>query len=73
MLRVTLLASISALLLAGSATSPPMAQETREIYPSCMLAKELASLLREQFEEVPMARGLGERWRARHHVRRHGQ
>ena len=58
MLRLTLLTSVLALLLAGSATSPPMAQETREIYPSCMLAKELASLLKQQFEEMPMARGL---------------
>ena len=58
MLRLTLLASVSALLLAGSATGPPMAQEPPEIYPSCMLAKELASLLKEQFEEMPMARGV---------------
>ena len=60
MLRLTLLASVSALLLAGSATGPPMAQEPPEIYPSCMLAEELASLLKEQFEEMPMARGVSD-------------
>ena len=60
MLRLSLLVSVSALLLAGSATGPPMAQEPPEKYPSCMLTEELASFLEEQFEEMPMARGVSE-------------
>jgi hypothetical protein len=46
MLRLTLLASVSALLLAGTATGPPMAQEPPEIDPTCMGTEELASFLK---------------------------
>jgi hypothetical protein len=60
MLRLTLLASVPALLLAGTATGPPMAQEPPEIDPTCMLTEELPSFLKEQFEEMPMARGVSE-------------
>ena len=37
-----------------------MAQEPPEIYPSCMLTQELAPVLKERFEEMPMARGVSE-------------
>ena len=60
MLRPTLLATVSALLLVGTATGPPLAQEPPEIYSSCMLSGELASFLREQFEEMPMTRGVSD-------------
>ena len=58
--RLSLLASLSAFLLPATATSSPIAQESPEIYPSCMLTEELASLLKEQFEEMPMARGFSD-------------
>jgi hypothetical protein len=60
MLRPTLLATVSALLLVGTATGPPLAQEPPGIYPSCMPTEELASFLRKQFEEMPMARGVSD-------------
>jgi hypothetical protein len=58
--RPTLLATVSALLLVGTATGPPLAQELPGVYPSCMLTEELAPFLREQFEEMPMARGVSD-------------
>ncbi len=60
MRRLTLIAPVSALLLAGTAAGPLLAQEPPETYPSCMPAEELASFLEEEFEEVPMARGVSD-------------
>jgi hypothetical protein len=58
--RPTLLATVSTLLLAGIATGPPLAQEPPGMYLSCMPTEELASFLREQFEEMPTARGVSD-------------
>jgi hypothetical protein len=60
MRRLTLLAPVSALLLAGTAAGPLLAQEPPAMDLSCMLTEELTWFLKEQFEEVPMARGVSE-------------
>ena len=49
MRRLTLLAPVSALLLACTAADPLLAQQPPELYPSCMLAEALASFLEERF------------------------
>ena len=60
MRRLTLLIPLLALLLACTAADPLLAQQPPELYPSCMLAGELASFLEEEFEELPMARGVSD-------------
>jgi hypothetical protein len=57
---LTLLAPLSALVLAGPTAGPLLAQETPETYPSCMVAEELAAHLEEKFDEVPVAQGVGD-------------
>jgi len=60
MRRLALLVPLLALLLACTAADPLLAQQPPELYPSCMLAGELASFLEEEFEELPMARGVSD-------------
>jgi hypothetical protein len=60
MRRLTLLAPLLVLLLACTAADPLLAQQPPELYPSCMLAEELARFLDEEFEEVPMAQGVSD-------------
>jgi hypothetical protein len=57
MWRLTLLVPLLALLLTCTAADPLLAQQPPELYPFCMPAEQLASLLEEKFEEVPMVRG----------------
>jgi hypothetical protein len=57
MRRLTLLVPLSAVLLAGTATGPPRAQEAPKAHLSCMPAEALASLLEEEFAELPVAWG----------------
>jgi hypothetical protein len=60
MRRLTLLVPLLALLLACTAADPLLAQQPPELHPSCMLAEALASFLEEEFEELPMARGVSD-------------
>jgi hypothetical protein len=59
MRRLTLLAPVSALLLAGGAVHPLLAQALPGMDLSCLVTEDLAWLLREQYAEIPVARGLG--------------
>ena len=60
MRRLTLLASLSALLFAGTAAGPLLAQEAPKAYLSCMPAEELARFLEEEFAELPMTQGVSD-------------
>jgi hypothetical protein len=60
MWRLTLLVPLSALLLAGTAADPLVAQGPPETYPSCMPAEALAQFLEEEFAELPVARGMSD-------------
>jgi hypothetical protein len=60
MRRLALLVPLLALLLACTAADLLLAQQPPELYPSCMLAEDLARFLEEEFEELPMARGVSD-------------
>ena len=60
MRRLTLLTPVAALLLAGSAVDPLLAQALLGLDLACLLSEDLAWVLREQYAEVPVARGVGE-------------
>jgi hypothetical protein len=60
MRRLTLLTPVAALLLAGSVVDPLLAQALPGLDLACLLSEDLAWLLREQYAEVPVARGVGE-------------
>ena len=59
MWRLTPLTPIMALLLAGSAVDPLLAQASPSLDLACLLSEDLTWFLREQYAEVPVARGVG--------------
>jgi hypothetical protein len=59
MRRLILLTPVMALLLAGSAVDPLLAEAPLGMELSCVLSDHLAWVLREQYAEVPVARGVG--------------